>query len=125
MSVLPLELVGDFCAVEETALVTEVARIAGVGMLESSVCLVGARLFGPFARPLVLCSSGSVEVGGVSPATTFDAGPPLVPGGPRDRTPNNAGLNRSASLLEAPAFAMPGSANGEGFDSALFDFKEG
>ena len=53
--------------------------------------------------------------------------PPLgpAPGGPRDNTPSNAGLNRSASLLETPGFAIPGIAKGCGFCSALLDFSVG
>jgi hypothetical protein len=79
-----------------------------------------------------LCSSGSVEVGGAPSATDFEVGPVdelpplgLAPGGPRDRTPSKAGLNRSASLLETPGFAILGSANGCGFVSALLGFGVG
>jgi hypothetical protein len=92
-------------------------------LLGSSVCLVGARRFGPRARPLVLCSSGADDEGGESLAVDTEVS--LVPllfavvGGPRASIPANAGLKRPASLLDTSAgFVMPGSARGCGLASS-------
>jgi hypothetical protein len=116
----------------DAAIVEGTASGPDTSVVGPPTCLVGARLFGPFALPFVLCSSGSVDDGGVSTAADLEACPEAAlvplgfdPGGPRDNTPSNAGLKRSASLLETPGFAIPGSAKACGFGSALLDCNVG
>jgi len=88
----------------------------GSVVIASSACFVGARRLGPRARPLVLCSRGSDDEGGVSRlgAVAGPLAPPLfcTGDGPRANIPANAGLKRSASLPEMPGFAMPASGKG-------------